>query len=151
MKKSDFKTFNFKTLTGESVSITCYTYESGYYWGHRAYVHNTGDEVKITYYNRTWEAFKYESVLYKALRALYPQEKKQQAERAIIEKQLKAIAKREAEACEKWLDNFTKQYNALSEKTREAIKKSDVFINSIEQGEALLKVAQLCDAMDALQ
>lgn len=154
MKKSNFKTFTFKTMDGGALTITCYYFETATTWGHRAwYIDANGDfkEVKINYYNRTWEAFTYESVLYKAVRAYYPQEKRQQAERVIIHKQLKAIAKHEADECEKWLNNWTKKYNALSEKTRERIKNSDVIINSIEQGDAIIKLGQLCDAMDALQ
>lgn len=154
MKKSNYKTFNFKTIDGAELSITCYYFETSTTWGHRAYFIDENGEfqvVKINYYNRTWEAFTYESVLYKAVRAYYPQEKRQQAERAFIHKQLKAIAQHEADACEKWLKRWTKQYNALSEKTRESIKNSDVIINTIEQGENLLKVAKMMDAIDALK
>jgi len=154
MKKSNFKTFNFKTMDGKALTITCYLFTTATTWGHRAwFIDDLGDfkEVKINYYNRTWEAFTYESVLYKAVRTYYPQEKRQKAQRVFIHKQLKAIAEHEAEACEKWLNNWTKQYNALSEKTREHIKNSDVIIDTIEQGENLLKVAKIMDVMDALK
>lgn len=149
MKTYDYKTFNFKTLNGGDVSIICFTFDTGRSWGHRAVNQSTGEQVKINYYNRTWEAFKYESVLNKAIYAMYPQEKRQRAQRAFIYKQVKAIARYEAEACEKWLKGFKKAYDALSDDTKKTLQKSDIFINSIEQGEAILKGAQLLDMLKA--
>ena len=147
MKTSNFKTFTFKTMDGEIIHIVAYYFETARSWGHRAYIEETGDAVKINYYNRTWEAFKYESVLYKAIGALYPHEKRQQAQRAFIHKQLKAIAKNEADACDKWLKKWIKEYNALSAETRDKIKNSDVILNTIEQGNSLLKMAKMIDAL----
>jgi len=144
MKTYDYKTFTFKTLNGDDLNIICFVFDTGKSWGHKAVIQNTGEQVKINYYNRTWEAFKYESVLYKAVNSYYPYAK-QKAEKTVIYKQLEAIAKHHAEECEKWLNAFKKSYDALSDSTKEAIKKSDLFINSIEQGEAILKGAQLLD------
>ena len=144
MKTYDYKTFTFKTLNGDDLSIICFVFDTGRSWGHRAVIQNTGEQVKINYYNRTWEAFKYESVLYKAVEAYYPYAK-QKAEKALIYKQLKAIAEYKREEAQKWLDDFKKAYDALSDSTKQTLQKSDLFINSIEQGEAILKGAQLLD------
>lgn len=148
MKTYNFTTFDFKTLEGENLRIICYGYDTGKNWGHRAVIENTGEQVKIVYYNRTWEAFKYESVLYKAVEAYYPY-KAQKAEKAVIYKQLKAIAEHKREEAEAWLNGFKKAYDALSDSTKQTLKNSDVFIKSVEQGEAILKGAQLLDMLKA--
>ena len=47
--------------------IVAYSYETRNSWGHKAYLVNdnnrTLNEYKITYYNRTWETYQYQSVI----------------------------------------------------------------------------------------
>lgn len=52
------------------------TYQTRYSWGHKAHLYRVrrpehSDEliesVKVTYYNRTWESFKFESALYQLI------------------------------------------------------------------------------------
>ena len=47
--------------------IVAHTYENSHNWGHKAtLLHNGTHELntyKITYYNRTWEKYEYQSVL----------------------------------------------------------------------------------------
>lgn len=50
----------------KKIYIKCETYETRYSWGHKAWLYIDGSEVdyrKITYYNRTWEAYEFESIL----------------------------------------------------------------------------------------
>jgi hypothetical protein len=50
----------------KNIYIDCWTYETRYSWGHKAelYINNElVSEKKITYYNRTWEAYTYQSIL----------------------------------------------------------------------------------------
>lgn len=148
MKTYNYENFNFKTLDGDELKIVCFGYDTGKSWGHKAVILNNDMQVKIVYYNRTWERFKYESVLYKAVEAFYPYAK-QKAEKAVIYKQLKAIADNKSAEAQAWLNCFKKAYDALSDETKNTIKKSDVFITSIEQGDALIKTAQLIDALKA--
>lgn len=48
-------------------SIVAYSYENSHNWGHKAtLLHNGTHELnkyKITYYNRTWETYRYQSVI----------------------------------------------------------------------------------------
>lgn len=58
------------------LTVEAETYETRYSWGHKAWVYLDGEEIagsRITYYNRTWEAYQFESVLY----SLYEKCKKQ--------------------------------------------------------------------------
>ena len=49
------------------LSIVAHTYENSHNWGHKAtLLHNGTHELntyKITYYNRTWESYQYQSVI----------------------------------------------------------------------------------------
>lgn len=48
-------------------SITCWVYETRYSWGHYAEIDKNGsvfDTEKYTYYNRTWEAYTYQSIIH---------------------------------------------------------------------------------------
>lgn len=55
----------------EDTQIDCWTYETRSTWGHRANLVRNGRitmEAKVRYYNRTWESFTYESILYDVFR-----------------------------------------------------------------------------------
>ena len=54
------------------LSIVAHTYENSHNWGHKAtLLHNGTHELntyKITYYNRTWESYEYQSVIKSVLK-----------------------------------------------------------------------------------
>jgi len=62
------KTYNQKTFKlSDSVYIDCETYETRYSWGHKAYLYVDDRQEaykKITYYNRTWESYCYQSIIH---------------------------------------------------------------------------------------
>lgn len=48
-------------------TVTCWVYDSPYSWGHYAELRRGDsyvDESKYTYYNRTWETYKYQSIIH---------------------------------------------------------------------------------------
>lgn len=54
----------------DNIKIEAEYYETRYSWGHKAWIYLNGREVgykKITYYNRTWERFEFESILYSVI------------------------------------------------------------------------------------
>ena len=54
----------------ENITVSCEYYETRNNWGHKAWLFRDGLEIakaKITYYNRTWEKYQYQSVLVKVL------------------------------------------------------------------------------------
>lgn len=61
------KTYGYKTFKlSDRIHIDCETYETRYSWGHKAYLYvDERQEAykKITYYNRTWEAYTYQTIL----------------------------------------------------------------------------------------
>lgn len=142
----DSKNFYFKNLEGEDVMIYCEVYSYARGWGHRAYIVYDGERFinfnkRITYYNRTWEAFKFESVLYKVVSAFYPKK-----EAAFIKNQIKAIADQTKAELDAWMAGRFKKYNALSDETKETIKKADVLLTSREEADALINLSLLKDA-----
>lgn len=147
-KISDLKQFRFTTLNGEDVLINCWTYSYSRGWGHRACLVYVGDRFinaakRITYYNRTWEAFKYESMLNKMIYNYF-----NKADQKFLEMQIKAIADNEAAQAEAWFNSFVKKYNALSDSTKEKIKNSDVLLNSKDEADALINSALLLDSLN---
>ena len=146
-KTSNFQRFNFKTITGEDVAINCETYEYSGGWGHRACVVYVGDNFinfkkRKTYYNRTWESFDYESVLYKVVSAYFDAKNT-----AFINAQIEAIAKHEHEKAEAWAENFIKKYNSLSDDMKNRIKASDIILDTIENADTLINTASIFDAL----
>lgn len=151
LKRSNFQTFTLKTIEGDEIYISCHTYEHATGWGHRGSIINIGNcwpdfTKRITYYNRTWEAFTYESLIYKLI-SEYFTGKKQSNNRAFIYAQIKAIAQRHAEEANAWADRFIKTFNALSDSTKEKIKNSNIILESTEQADALLKYGLMLEAL----
>ena len=55
---------------GENYGIFCYSYETQYNWGHKVKIYKNDRlvaENKITYYNRTWECYRYQSCILGAI------------------------------------------------------------------------------------
>lgn len=144
--RNDIQLFTFNTLEGEKITIEAWAYYYSRSWGHKGHVIGADIEKHITYYNRTWEAFKYESLLHKIIWALYPL-KSDEARRAFMLAQVDAIAKNKRAEAEAWLNSFKTAWDALSDKTRATIQKSDIVLNTKEQADALIKGAQLLDIM----
>lgn len=147
--KYNIETFTFKTLDGEDLIIEAWTYEYTRSWGHKAHVIGSYVEKHITYYNRTWESFRYESMLKKIIWAYYPL-KSDEARRAYVLAQVKAIADYKSAEAQAWLNNFKTAWGALSDKTRATIQKSGVILNTKEQADALIQTAQLLDIANKL-
>lgn len=61
----------FKCKAYPEYEIVAYSYETRNSWGHKAtLIHNGTHELnryKITYYNRTWETYQYQSVIQSVL------------------------------------------------------------------------------------
>lgn len=150
-KITNTQNFYFTTLTGEDVMIHCETYEHQTGWGHRATICYIGNNYlqftkRQTYYNRTWECFTYETVIHKVLNA-YFNSKTEKNELAFIMKQVDAIAQHEHEKAAAWCEAFTKKYNALSDETKDMLRKKDIMFNTTEQAETVINAALMLDAL----
>lgn len=97
------------TINGErrTIHICAYGWETRYSWGHTAYCPELGVTDKARYYNRTWESYRFESVikgcLYKCrmLDKGFRARERRKARRIREEAERRAKARAEAEAREK--------------------------------------------------
>lgn len=70
LKTIDLAAITDGKMTG-TVDVTAYGWETRYSWGHTAEVmvnFETVARAKIRYYNRTWESYRFQSVIHCALR-----------------------------------------------------------------------------------
>ena len=136
-------------VNGNSYTFTCYSQSTSYGFRHICcegfsntsvcrYV--AGDIIaKATYYNRTWESFKYETVLRKAI------EKQPKAD----QEQLKAILidkrnQEEHEQCEREFKAFENLYNRTSDKFKDVAQ--NIVMND-EKDMQIVKGIMLMDIM----
>ena len=74
-------------------------------------------DTKVSYWNQTWERFRYESALSRAIDKCLKRDQEQLRE-IIIERK----AKKEQEECEKFINRFEAMHNALSDENKERLK-----------------------------
>jgi len=151
-KQYDLQQFRFKTADGRDVLINAWRYETRNSWGHKAclvYVGGTyiGLEKRITYYNRTWESFTYETMLHKIIREFFTGKKN--LDRDCILKQVQAIADHESEACERFCKAFQSAYNGLTDAQKQRLADADIHITNEEQAQTALKLVQAMALLNA--
>lgn len=59
-----------REIEGRNFQIFCESWSNSRAWGHRAVLMSNGDrlqDVKVRYYNRTWECWQYQSVAQSAV------------------------------------------------------------------------------------
>ena len=59
-----------RTINNNTYTFVCETWETSRAWGHRVSMFLNNYEYttqKITYYNRTWESYKYRTCIYKCI------------------------------------------------------------------------------------
>lgn len=141
---------------GKQWVFTCYTQNTSYGFRHIAtlgYNDTTNCSyikkdilAKCCYYNRTWECFRYETVLRKAIDNLSTDKQTKEELKTILidKKELEVRAETEA-----FLKDFEATYNSLSDTNKEILAKSPA-ITSEEQANAVLGVMKMMNAFDSL-
>ena len=157
-KEYDKKSFYFTLPDGRDVLIVAWRYEwrGGYGacgWGHKASVVYVGNdfynfEKRITYYNRTWESFTYESMLRKIICDFFSG-KKEKLNRECLLKQVQAIADHESEKCAAWLKAFETAYNGLTGEQRQSLADADIEITNEKQADVALATIQAMALLNA--
>jgi hypothetical protein len=100
-----------------------------------------GEHTRVSYYNRTWERFNYESVLYRAM-AKFPK-----AVRAALELEIEAIALNEREKTTRFIKAFTANFNALSDEQREFVSKHTPHLETMDEVKAVGSAVAIMVAM----
>ena len=125
------------TVNGEEFTFTCYGQGTSYGFRHictlgyndTTVARYVKDDIiaKASYYNRTWESFKYETVLRRAIDNLDVSEDTRAKLKAII---IDKTAQDEHEKCEKEVQAFKALYDKTSDSFKERMANSDFMINS---------------------
>lgn len=101
--------------------------------------------TKIGYLNRSWESFRYESVLARSIDKC-PKGMQKELRKQLIDK----TAKEEREKAEAFVSAFQAEHEKLSDRNKEILANSPT-IETQEQAEGVLGVMRMMNAFDALK
>ena len=143
-------------VDGREFTFTCYGQGTSYGFRHICTLGYSDTTVaryvkgaiiaKACYYNRTYESFKYETVLRRGIDNLNEtQEVKDKLVAILIDK----TAQEEHEKAEQQIETFKSLWNGLSDKNKEHIRNGlgDNLIQSEEQAHAVMGVMALMNLM----
>lgn len=132
----DKQTFSFM-VNGVPVAIYCNTTDTPTGFLHHAYLYGFGREFehsRIKYYNRTWEAFTYESVLKAAAAKL------KKADRAALLLEIETYSDNEREKYNKLFATFERNFKTLSTEQKDFLQKHTPHIETAGQARAVAGV-----------
>ena len=136
-------------VNGKNYTFTCYTQYTSYGFRHVCCEGFSNTETcryikndiiaKATYYNRTWESFRYETVLRKAIEQ-QPKEDREQLKAILIDK----TVQENHERCEKEIKAFENLYNQTSDRFKDVAQ--NIVMND-EKDMQIVKGIMLMDIM----
>ena len=144
------------TVNGQDYTFTCYGQGTSYGFRHiccEGFSNTTvaryvKDDIiaKACYYNRTWESFKYETVLRKGIENLNADKDTKAKLKAIL---IDKTAQDEQEKCEQQVKTFENLWNGLNDKNKEHIRNGlgDNLIQSEEQAHAVMGIMAIMNLM----
>lgn len=141
------------TIKGENgaedrrYSFYCKSQDTSYGFRHVCYDSRFNQVAKSCYYNRTWERFRYETVLTQAIEKSVPKEDIQAVKDILIEKKAEADhAKAEAE-----IQAFADVWGKASDKTKDMVRKAlPNGIQTEEQADFITQTLPLFDALNKI-
>ena len=144
VKQYDVRYFSAK-VNGKEIEFRCYTTDTRCGFCHTA--HYVGwdydiTDTKVSYYNRTWERFEYESVLKRAIEKL-PKDIQQSVYDQIIDHK----AADEEKKAEEMVESFQKLHEGLSEENKERLANSGIEIHSESDAKAVMGLMALMSIM----
>ena len=136
-------------VNGKEFIFTCYGQGTSYGFRHiccegfsdTTVARYVKDDIiaKACYYNRTWESFKYETVLRKGIENLYESDEVKAKLKAIL---IDKTAQDEHDRAEQQVKTFENLWNGLNEKNKEHIRNGlgDNLIQTEEQAHAVMGI-----------
>ena len=122
-KQYDIQYFTAK-VNGEEIEFRCYTTNTRCGFCHTAHLMGWKYDItdtKVSYYNRTWERFEYESVLKRAIEKL-PNDIQQ----AVYDQIIDHKAAEEEKQAEDMFNSFKGLYDGLNEENKERLANSGI-------------------------
>lgn len=117
------KLYNIEFFTckvnGREYTFRCYTTNTRNGFCHTAQSWDAPrvTDTKVSYLNRTWESFRYETVLRRMI-SKFPKEMQDEMTAQLIERKFRE----EEERCNKQFEDFEKLYSGLSPENKERMK-----------------------------
>lgn len=109
--------FDF-TVNGEKISFFCNTTNTKNGFCHHVYVIGGGkdyEHTRVSYYNRIWESFQYETALYRAI------DKFPKSVREPLRLEVEAVALDEHKKAERFIKAFEANFAALSDEQKKFV------------------------------
>jgi hypothetical protein len=128
-------------VNGEEIEFRCHTTDTRNGFCHTAHLTSWGydlTDTKISYYNRTWERFTYESVLKKAIEKL-PKDIRQ----AVYDQIIDHKAAEEEQKAEDMFNSFKTLHDGLNEENKTRLANSGISINSEGDAKAVMGLMAL--------
>ena len=143
-KQYDIQYFTAK-VNGEEIEFRCYTTNTRCGFCHTA--HYIGwdydlTDTKVSYYNRTWERFRYESVLKRAIEKL-PNDIQQ----AVYDQIIDHKAVEEEQKAEEMMGKFEELHSSLSAENKARLANSGIEIHSEEDAKSVMGLMALMKVM----
>ena len=124
-KTYDHEEFNFLIDNGKrEIVIRCNTTDTRNGFCHHAYCE--GEHTRLSYINRTWESFRYETCL------KYAADKFSKAHAAEIREQIQQVAEGKRKKCEEDLARFKELHESLSDNAKGILARSGIEMRSEE-------------------
>ena len=117
-KRYNSKTFEF-TVNAEVIRFYCDTTNTRNGFCHHVFADGGGKEhehTRVSYYNRTWESFEYETALYHAI------DKFSKNLRESLRLEVEAVALDEHKKAERFIKAFAANFAALSDEQKKFVR-----------------------------
>ena len=128
-KRYNSKTFVF-TVNGEEVRFYCETTRTRNGFCHHVFANGGGkyyEHSRVSYLNRTWESFQYESAL------LHAVDKFPKSLRVPLRLEIQAVSQNENEKAEAFFQAFAANFAALSTEQKKFVQEHTPEITNINQ------------------
>ena len=147
-------------INGQTYTFTCYGQDTSYGFRHictLGYNDTTNCKyiksdiiAKATYYNRTWECFRYQTVLNRAIENLSVDDKTKADLKTVLIDRKQLETQKESED---FVEDFKNTWENLSEENKQHVRNGlgDNLLQTEEQAKAVLGIMKFMNVMDLLQ
>ena len=142
-KRYNTKTFDF-VVNGEHVYFTCDTTYTKSGFCHHVFASGGGkyyEHSRVSYLNRTWESFQYETAL------LHAVDKFPKSLRVPLRLEIQAVAQNEHEKAESFCAAFAANFAALSTEQKKFVQEHTPFIQNMDQAKTVNAVVGMLAAL----
>ena len=142
-KRYNSKTFVF-TVNGEEVRFYCETTRTRNGFCHHVFANGGGkyyEHSRVSYLNRTWESFQYESAL------LHAVDKFPKSMRVPLRLEIQAVAQNEHEKAEAFCAAFAANFAALSTEQKKFVQEHTPVITNIDQAKTVSAVVGMLSVL----